>query len=82
MSRIVRAVSVEDVSGASVSTHFLMVGAVQACTPIEQARCFLQRSVRLVKNERKNACTITTSDSPLIARRSGLCREIDQQVAG
>jgi len=30
----------------------------------------------------KNARTITTSDSPLIARRSALSRKIDQHVAG
>jgi hypothetical protein len=35
-----------------------------------------------MKNEKKNALTITASGSPLIARRSALSRKIDQHVAG
>ena len=40
MSRIVRAVSAEDVSGASAIDHFLMVGAVQACTRSSRLAAF------------------------------------------
>ena len=36
----------------------------------KRRRCLFQRSTRLMKNEKKNARTITTSGSPLIARRS------------
>src|SRR5437016_12893504 len=47
----------------------------------KRRRCLVQRSTRLIKNEKKTR-TITASGSPLIARRSALSQKIDQHVAG
>jgi hypothetical protein len=81
VSRIVRAVSAEDFSGASGIDPLPDGRSGAGLYAIEQASR-IRRNARLIKNERKNARTITTRVSPLIARRSGVNRKIDQHVAG